>query len=422
MANVSLQNNFLAALKTPSSATGIPPWLSDFRAKAGAYLDAAALPGAKDEEWKYTSLAELSGMCFETAGRFGASQDLHALLSDADINIVTMNGAVLDVSEGRIPSGVRILTGPAAFSDAALKGAFEFKTRNDSELFLSLNGIHCPGVVVIDVPKGLKVAPVIHLLHGIDDGGESRAFFPRIFISQAEGASLKVFETYSTKSGCPVFVNGVTDICLGEGASLELVQAVVAERDVFHVSSTRVRQARASQLRSFQFTNGARLFRNNLSVLLEGEGAGADINGLHQLAEGRHADSHTFVEHRSPQTTSNQLYKAILDVKSHSVFNGKIQVAREAQLTNSYQLNRNLILSREARVDTKPQLEIGADDVKCSHGATIGQMDDEQLFYLASRGISKESAKAMLARGFVDDVVSRVAAPELRQKLKRIMG
>jgi Fe-S cluster assembly protein SufD len=228
-------------------------------------------------------------------------------------------------------------------------------------------------------------------------------------------------ETYLTRSKRPVFVNSVTDIRLAAEASLELLQAFTNAPEAFNVASTRVTQAQDSRFRSFQFTDGSRLFRNNLSVLLEGEGAEASVNGLHRLKDARHADSHTFVEHIAPNAKSDQLYKAILEGEAHSVFNGKILVRREAQLTNSYQLNKNLILSREARVDTKPQLEIFADDVKCSHGATIGQLDDDQLFYLAARGITRDAAMTMLIRGFVDDVVSRISDPVLRGKLIQIM-
>ena len=171
---------------------------------------------------------------------------------------------------------------------------------------------------------------------------------------------------------------------------------------------------RNSSFHSFVLTKGAKIFRNNLSVILGGEGAQAHVNGLHALKGDRHADSHTFLDHRAPNTRSDQLYKCILQDSAHSVFNGKISVRREAQLTNSYQLNKNLILSRECCVDTKPQLEINADDVKCTHGATIGQLSEEELFYLQTRGIGKDEARQMLVRGFVEDVLNKISNPGLR--------
>jgi Fe-S cluster assembly protein SufD len=168
-------------------------------------------------------------------------------------------------------------------------------------------------------------------------------------------------------------------------------------------------------------TRGGKAVHDNLSVVLEGQGAEVFLNGLHHLAGAAEAQSITSVDHVAPSTMSDQLYKSILRDKSHSVFHGKIMVRREAQLTNAYQLNKNLLLSSEARVDTKPQLEIFADDVKCSHGAAIGQLDDEQMFYLQTRGIDRAAAGEMLVHGFVEDVLDRIKDARLRQAVEDVI-
>jgi Fe-S cluster assembly protein SufD len=208
------------------------------------------------------------------------------------------------------------------------------------------------------------------------------------------------------------------DIVLKEGARLEILRVASDEA----ASALKVRQAKDSSLRSFFFTRGGVAVKEDVHVALEGDGAEAFINGLHYLASEATAQSIVHVEHIAPRTTSDQLYKSILRDKARSVFNGRIIVRREAQLTNAYQLNKNLLLSSEARVDTKPELEIFADDVKCSHGAATGQLDEDQLFYLQTRGIDKPAAAQMLVHGFVEDVLDRIKNPALRQEIDILLG
>jgi Fe-S cluster assembly protein SufD len=211
------------------------------------------------------------------------------------------------------------------------------------------------------------------------------------------------------------------EVVLEEGARLELLRVIAPLAGVACESVLKVRQDRTSSLRSFFVTKGGYAVDDHVSVLLEGPGAEVFLNGLHHLAGDAHAGSHTFIDHVAPSTMSNQLYKSILRDKSRSVFNGKIMVRREAQLTNAYQLNKNLLLSLDARVDTKPQLEIFADDVKCSHGAAIGQLDDEQMFYLQTRGIDRASAGEMLVHGFVQDVLDQIKDARLRQDVEAVL-
>ena len=237
-----------------------------------------------------------------------------------------------------------------------------------------------------------------------------------VLIHMEAGASAVV--GWSLQTGCS---HARLSVLLEEDARLELLRVVDPGGAASSESSLDVRQARGSSLRSFFVTRGGQGVHDNIRVLLEGEGAEVFLNGLHHLVDEAEAESRTFVDHVAPSTTSNQLYKSILRDKSHSVFYGRIMVRREAQLTNAYQLNKNLLLSSEARVDTKPQLEIFADDVKCSHGAAIGQMDDEQLFYLQTRGIDRASAGGMLVHGFIEDVLDQIRDAFLRQEVERVL-
>jgi len=211
------------------------------------------------------------------------------------------------------------------------------------------------------------------------------------------------------------------EVILEEGSRLEILRFFPLEpgqeRDVF----LNVCQKKDSFLTAFLMTKGSVSFKDVIKVVLEGPGAEISLNGLHDLKDTAQAQSFTFIDHVAPSTKSNQLYKSVVHDQAHSVFNGRIMVRREAQLTNAYQLNKNLILSPEARVDTRPQLEIFADDVKCSHGAAIGQLDDEQLFYFQTRGISRDAAGQMLVKGFIENVLESVKDPQLKTEVRSLL-
>lgn len=219
-----------------------------------------------------------------------------------------------------------------------------------------------------------------------------------------------------------VLADSSVEVVLGEGAKFELLRVIDAGRDGSCASQLVVTQSKGSSFRSFYFSQGGRMVKDDLSVTLEGEGAEAFINGLHDLSGDAVAESHTRVDHQAPSTTSSQLYKSVVRDHAHSIFWGRIMVRREAQLTSAYQLNKNMILGAAGRVDTRPQLEIFADDVKCSHGAATGQMDDDQLFYLQARGIPPAMAVDLLVRGFIQDVVGQIVHHELRAEVGHRLG
>ncbi|MBF0122363.1 MAG: Fe-S cluster assembly protein SufD [Candidatus Omnitrophica bacterium] len=373
-------------------------------------------PTFKSEEWKYTNLTGLGEQYFTPVSRFeGALPDrVKDLFMPGAVNFVFVNGLFLEhLSEtGKIDPRWQVKTGLDAMGFA--KSSVSDLAKNETPVFRALNEAFVKDAIFIGVPQGVKGCAPFHIIHLLDGAVGRQAIFPRTFLKIGRGAGAIFWETVASFDEGEYFHCPVVEGLIEEDASLEYIQAQGHSAQAFHIGSVRIRQERNSRLDSFVLTTGARIFRNNVNVVLEGEGAEARVNGLHALKGDRHADSHTCVDHAAPNTRSDQLYKCILQDKAHSVFNGKIFVRREAQLTNSYQLNKNLILSRECRVDTKPQLEINADDVKCTHGATIGQLNDEELFYLQTRGISKQEARQMLVRGFVDDVLNKIVNPDLR--------
>jgi Fe-S cluster assembly protein SufD len=211
--------------------------------------------------------------------------------------------------------------------------------------------------------------------------------------------------------------NAVVEIVLAASARLEYYKVQRESQQAYHIATTTAELGRSSSFNSTAITMGARLSRHDIRISLDAKGAECWVDGLYVVGTGQHADTHSMIDHRQPHCTSHQLYKGILDGKSRAVFNGKVFVREGAQKTDAMQTNRNLLLSDEARVDTKPQLEIFADDVKCAHGATVGQLEEEELFYLVSRGLRPELARNLLTYGFAEEVISKIKVESIRTQL-----
>jgi Fe-S cluster assembly protein SufD len=394
----------------------VPAWLRMIRAEDLEFLAGLAPLSVRDEEWKYTPLMSLWGKAFTPVMKIDGilPQEFKSKIITGAFNILVCNGHYTGITYGDNPAGLEVSSGDEAFAAlAAEKDHFVSLTVNDSPLFTKLNRAFFLSPLFLRAKKDCAVKVPVHLIHVITQ--DQSAVFPRVFIKAEARSSLDVLETVVAVAGLDYMNNSVMDIVLEEGARVEHVQSNHHSDRATHVGILRAWLAKDSCLRTFLATPGAGVFRNNASVMLEGEGSTAYVNGLHLLEREAHADSHTLIEHIAPSAQSNQLYKCVLDGEAHSVFNGKVIVQREAQKTNSYQLNKNLLLSRECRVDTKPQLEIMADDVKCTHGATIGQLDKDQLFYLQTRALSRDESTRILVRGFVDDVLALIVHPLLRQ-------
>ena len=246
---------------------------------------------------------------------------------------------------------------------------------------------------------------------------ENSASFPRLLVVAEENSSAMVIESYSSAGDGKYFTNAIAEIVLKDGAQLEHYRLQRENKDVFHVSTTSAELGRSSRYDTTSINLGARLARHDISVVMDHEGAETSVDGLYIVGANQHTDTHSVIDHKQPHCSSHQLYKGILDDNGRAVFNGKIFVREGAQKTDAMQTNKNLLLSDKARVDTKPQLEIFADDVKCAHGAAVGQIDPEELFYLETRGIGTELGRNLLTYGFAEEVIAKIKIDSIRSQL-----
>jgi Fe-S cluster assembly protein SufD len=273
----------------------------------------------------------------------------------------------------------------------------------------------------VNIPRGAVLTDPIHLVFLSEAPGAATVSHPRTLILAGPDSQATVVETYIGDANV-YFTNAVTEIVLAEGAVLEHYKVQKEGLSGFHVQTLQVRQERASNFTSHNLALGAALARTDLNVLFAGEGGECTLNGLFAGAGSQHLDNHTLIDHATPHCMSRELYKGILGGKSRGVFHGKIIVRPDAQKTDAMQTNKNLLLSKEALVNSTPALEIRADDVKCRHGSTIGQLDQGALFYLRSRGIGEEDARALLTYAFAADVASRIKVPSIREGVEAFLG
>jgi Fe-S cluster assembly protein SufD len=284
-----------------------------------------------------------------------------------------------------------------------------------AEGFTALNTAFISHGAFVYIPRGVTVNTPLHLLF-ISDGAQS-ASFPRVLLVADQNSSASVIENYVSLQEGQYFTNAVVEIVLKEGARLEHYKLQRESVEAFHIATTAADLGPKSSYDATTITFGARLSRHDINVIMDHEGAECRVDGLYLVATDQHADTHSLIDHRKSHGTSRQLYKGILDGKSRAVFNGKIFVRHDAQKTDAMQTNKNLLLSNEARVDTKPQLEILADDVKCAHGAAVGQIDEDELFYLETRGIHHDLARNLLTYGFAEEVIAKIKIDSIRQQL-----
>lgn len=404
------------------------PWLGRIRSAA---LDAFAqngFPTKRDEEWKYTSVAEFEKHAFlamsgnhhdasaaaTLARRFGLDDDVGHLL-------VFHNGRLAPAlsSPGHLPVGVTL----GGFADKlnTTPEALEpfLATEEEHPAFGALNTAFMTDGAYLHLSRGTVLEMPVHLLFiSTRPGGAN--YLRNVIVAEA-GAQATVIEHYAGLDDTVYFTNAVTQIFAAESAAIEHHKLQQEAPDAFHVAGIHAIQQRDSRLESHSFTLGAALTRNDISTVFDETGCEATLNGLYLVGGRQHVDNHTRVDHRKPNGTSRENYRGVLDGRSHAVFNGKVIVHRDAQKTDAYQANHNLLLSREAEIDTKPQLEIYADDVKCTHGATIGQLDAAQLFYLRSRGIEETVASNLLVHAFAHDLIGRIKVASLRSRLEQIL-
>jgi len=406
-----------------ASAYG-PEWLRTARASAfGRFLE-RGFPTTRDEEWKFTNVTPIAQIDWhrakKTSGVFFSGAGAKMTPDVVSIRAVIVNGRVsAELSTlDELPEGVTISTKQEAWETMP---AHEGPSLKSDHPFVLLNTAFFEDGLFIHIAPHAVVTEPIHIVCVAEPGAEPTMVSPRVFVVVGEQAQVSIVETYTSGDGQPVLTNAVTEVLLGPGAIVDHVKVQQESASTFHMSSTFVHLHRASTFTSHAITFGGRIARNDISATLAGEGAECTLNGLY-VADGETlVDTHTTIDHAQPHCPSHEVYKGILTGKARGVFNGKIIVRPDAQKTDAKQTNKALLLSGDASINTKPQLEIFADDVKCTHGATIGQLDDNQMFYLRARGIHRNDARNMLIHAFASDVLNGIKHDAIRAELEAVL-
>jgi Fe-S cluster assembly protein SufD len=407
-----------------------PRWLNDLRERGAARFSAAGFPTVRDEEWRFTNVAPLANTDFRPAdpdAAFGESQLAAMLYADAPYRLVIVNGRLrpeLSRTQG-LPGGLR--AGSLARSiGSELEAESEIVQRYLGQLadlgaraFDALNTARINDGAFVYVPDGTVLEQPLQVMFvsTARTGAHPAISHPRFLLVVGSNAQVRIVETYVGADGV-YFANPVTEVFVGENAVVDHYKVQEESREAYHVASMHVHALRSASFSSHSFTLGGKLVRNDIVSILDGEGAECTLNGLY-LADGdRLVDNHTTIDHAKPHCPSHEVYKGILGGRARAVFNGKIIVRPDAQKTDAKQTNRALLLSDSASINTKPQLEIFADDVKCTHGAAIGQMDEDAIFYLRARGLTYDEARDMLIHAFAGEILDRVRVEPLKRALE----
>jgi Fe-S cluster assembly protein SufD len=391
------------------------PAIDPVRLNARNVFEKVGLPGAKSEEYKHTPITRLLEKNFDFSTRENPSPSVTDISSfvipELEANLIVLVNGTFSDTLSKIHDRTMVIK---SMQKAAIENKPEVEkhlanyANFQQDAFAAWNTAAWTDGVFIEVKKDM-IAEKPVVIHHLQDAssGEVKSI-SRNLILIGSGSEITVIEKFDSVGSSANFSNTVTEVVLEENASLNFFSIQADSGNRFQYGLTQFWQARASRLNCYTFTLDGKFIRNNTQVALDGEGCEAHLYGLYVLQGDTLADNHTVVDHRKPSSFSNELYKGVLDENSKGVFNGKIFVRPNAQKTNAFQSNRNILLSDRSTINTKPQLEIWADDVKCSHGCTTGQLDEEALFYLRTRGIPKETARAMILYAFASELLSTI--------------
>ena len=409
----------------------LPAFASDLRERAFARFNDLGFPTTKHEHWRFTNVAPIAGTPFVLAPQAEVPAAVLAPYQLASVpgpRLVFVNGRYVAqrsaVSD--LPAGleVRSLAEALATDAGALEPRLGQVAAFDHKAFTALNTALLYDGAVVRVSANTVVESPVHLLFvstGADSHAATAMSHPRVLVEAEENSQIRIVESYAGAEDARYFANGVTEVVAGPNAVVDHYKLLRDSVRAFHIASMQVQLARSANFSSHSITLGGALVRNDVDAVLTGEGIECTLNGLY-LANGRRlVDNHTTIHHARPHCASHELYKGIIDDQAHAVFNGKIVVAIDAQKTDAKQTNKALLLSEDAQINTKPELEIFADDVKCTHGATVGQLDDEALFYLRSRGIGIDQARSVLIHAFASDLLNRIASVPIRAQLDTLL-
>ncbi len=406
------------------SRRGEAQWLHDLRGKAFARFQELGFPTPKIEAWKYTGVAAIARTAFHLAPAGDAARIALPAAAGAGPRLVFVNGrfrrdlsSAPDARSARVTSLREALTSRPEALEAHLGHYADW----ERQPFTAWNTAFLDDGALVVIPRGASSTEPIELLFLGQAGADAIVAHPRNLILAEPQSHATIIERYAGQ-GDPYLTNAVTEIAIGESAILEHYKIQRESPAAYHVHTLQARLARAATFTSHNVTLGAALSRTDLNVLFDGEGGECTLNGIFIGEESQHLDTHTFIDHARPHCVSRELYKGILDDRARGVFHGTIVVRPGAQKTDAMQTNKNLLLSPEALVDSTPVLEIFADDVKCKHGSTIGQLDANALFYLRSRGIAEKEARAILTYAFAADVAGRLRLPSVRAEIEELLG
>jgi Fe-S cluster assembly protein SufD len=400
-------------------------WIRRLRQRGLDDFIALGFPTTKLENWKYTNVGPIRQMAFKPAidHPFPAIPEVDV---DEPVRLVFVNGRLAPaLSSARARLGFHLLSIREALRDPARASVIETHlgryTRTSDHAFAAWNTAFFTDGAYIEVPKEMACDQPVHLTFVAAGHTEPWASYPRNLIVAAEGSQLAFVETFIGPNDAVYLTNTVTEIDAGPGAIIDYYKVEQESSQGFHVASINARVDRDASLTCHSISFGGSLVRNDLNVALDGEGSHCTLNGLFTVDGERLVDNHTRIEHLRPHASSRESYKGVLSGNGKGVFNGAIAVHEHARKTDAVQYSKNLLLSKEAQINTKPQLEIRNNDVRCFHGATIGQIDTEAVFYLKSRGLAEGDAKRILVRGFACEIIDAIRVPTVRDRLAGLM-
>ena len=406
------------------------PWLDALRGE-GRRLSAGGLPGTRMEAWKYTNLAALAELEFSPPA-MGAELPPADLGPDAfegleGPSLVFVNGR-LSPGHSRVdglPEGLRVRGLAQGLTDdpAGIEGLIGGAESLNGDLMAAFNAAFAADGCIVETAPGAVIDTPIRLRFVAAPGEGPLAYHPRVIVRVRAGSRLSLVESHEGPAGAPTWSNPLVDIEVGEGARLSHVKLQIEGESAYHTALTKAALAGEARYESHLVALGARLARHEIHVRFDGERADCQLRGGYMARGSQHVDNTTVIDHALPHCESREVYKGVLDDTARGVFQGKIIVRQDAQKTDGHQLNRTLLLSRKAEIDTKPELEIYADDVKCSHGATAGEPEDDQLFYLRSRGLDLHTARKLIVEGFMGELLEEIGHEPTRAVLSdRVAG
>ncbi|MDP2318731.1 MAG: Fe-S cluster assembly protein SufD [Acidobacteriota bacterium] len=400
-----------------------PAWVKERREAAAKHFAEVGYPTTRLEDWRFTNVSPIAEAHWPLAqGAFAHAAELVSSVNvPGAVRLAIVNGqfaaGLSDLSA--LPKGLRI----ASLRDGARDATDGIETHLGKVFsiaahpFAALNTSFLDDGVAIMVTKGAVVETPIHIVI-VTGGDQPVVAHPRVLIVAGENSQVRVAQSFIGATGTTYFNNAVAEVVVGQGARVELYTDQRESDQAFHLANIQAHVEAKGVFESHAFSTGARIMRHDIGIGLKGEGADCTMNGVY-LADGdRLMDTHTSLDHAMPHCTSHEIYKGILAGKSKAVFNGRIIVQLDAQKTDAKQTNRALLLSDDATVNSNPQLEIFADDVKCTHGAAVGQLDEEALFYLQARGLNREEAREMLLHAFAGEVIQGLKIPALREQIE----